>query len=171
MLPQAMAGTPAPFSKWAVKAVVVVLPLLPVMATIFEPPTCSRTPAANNSISETILPLTVAITGSALGTPGDRATISAQANGASTNLPAISSAPGATRCRASTLGGLARESATRTTAPWRCSHLAIASPDSPSPTTRTRLPLSSMPSSAQFQGGQPDQYEHDGDDPEADDNL
>jgi hypothetical protein len=53
MLPQAMAGTPAPFSRWAVSAVVVVLPLLPVMAMIFEPGACLRTPAAKNSISDT----------------------------------------------------------------------------------------------------------------------
>ncbi len=144
MLPQAIAGTPAPFNRWAVNAVVVVLPLLPVMAMIFEAGASSRTPAANRSISDTTGTSTAATCGVAFGTPGDSATRSTPAKAAAANGPAISSAAGATRASAATLGGLSRESATRTNAPCRCSHLAIASPDSPSPTTRTRLPLSSI---------------------------
>jgi hypothetical protein len=57
MLPQATPSTPRRSAAWAVSAVVVVLPLVPVMAMIGVcARTCSRTPARTARFPRPILP-------------------------------------------------------------------------------------------------------------------
>ena len=120
ILPQATAGTPAAKSKCAVSAVVVVLPLLPVMAMIFACGAYLRTPQANSSISETSgkPPATAAATACVCtGTPGEIASRSTPANATSGKPPENSSASGTDARSASAFGGAARLSATRASAP------------------------------------------------------
>ena len=81
---------------------------------------------------------------SCTGTPGEMAIRSTPANVSSANAPVTSSAAGAAARSAPTLGGACRLSATRTAAPSRASHLAVARPLSPSPSTSACLLANSL---------------------------
>ena len=160
---------PAAFANAPTSVVTVLLPLVPVMPTTRPP--ASR---ANSSISPTSrgrAPRACRRNGSASGTPGDTTTWSAPSSTAGSKPPSAVAAGGhergaVPRVRAArrAIGdderdGPARRGGARTTAGAaearsRCSGLCGVGA-----------------ASAQLQRGQPDQGQHERDDPEADDDL
>ena len=143
MLPPTRVGRPASLRISPSRAVVVVLPLEPVMATTLP----LRKRAASSSSPMTGRPklLTWTSSGVSRGTPGlttirsCRRKVSRPWPPASTMMPSSRSA-GMSLASASAL----RTSETVTCAPLRRRNRAAARPDFPSPTTRTFLPLSSI---------------------------
>ena len=149
MLPAATASMPTDCASAAVSAVVVVLPVVPVMARMRV---CARTPSSSSACaSRLISPVSgrprrraCAATPTRGSSPGLSATRSTPSSTSSPKLPMKISASGASAFSASTPGGTARLSATRTRAPRRAHQRAMARPDSPSPRTRTCFPVSAL---------------------------
>src|SRR5690606_100426 len=156
-------------------AVVVDLPLVPVMATKGERGACARRSRQNSSMSPmTSMPHSRARrtlqcgSGWVSGTPGASTSASKREKSASTRsavaMPALT---------ASSIAAV-RSSVATTSAPPAMSALALASPDAPRPTTATRLPRivsTAITRSPQLQGREPDQGKDNADDPEADHDL
>src|ERR1039458_3903018 len=187
MLPHTRVGTPDSLRISPSRAVVVVFPLEPVMATVLP----RRKRAASSSSPMTGRPkfFTCTSSGVSRGTPGLttirswRRKVSRPWPPASTMMPSSIKA-GISLASASAL----RMSETVTCAPRRRRNNAAARPDFPSPTTRTFLPFKSIPiwllrsatlfylaprgpCLTQFQGGECKQCKHQGGDPEANDDF
>src|SRR5437879_4081354 len=179
MLPPMRTSRPAWAQTWPIRAVVVDLPLVPVMATILGR-LCSEaafTARAKSSMSPRIsTPASRARStvqcgaGWVSGTPGD--SIKAANFDQSALERSVSAKPSA--CAAARAAGFSSQSAT--SAPPATRERAAARPVRARPNTATVLPSKprtgimtcASPPLPQLQGGQAQQGQHDRDDPEAD---
>src|SRR3954471_12616769 len=179
MLPPMRVSRPASAQMWPIRAVVVDLPLVPVMATIFGR-LCSGasfTARAKSSMSPTIsTPAALAFStvqcgaGWVRGTPGD--SIRAANRDQSAVVRSTIGKPSA--AAASREAGFSSQSAT--SAPPATRARAAAKPVRAKPNTATVFPskprtgimASLCPPLPQLQGGEAQQGQHDRDDPEAD---
>src|SRR5512137_171669 len=169
--------TKAARSSWKsrpVSAVVVLLPLVPVMATTG---TCSRSRKASSTSPTTGIPArrAAAMPGSVSGTPGDTTTRSAEVKSRSSCPPSASEiASPSSEASVPASSAMVRRSVTVTRAPSRAASRAAAAPLRASPTTSTFFPASSSGTVlllAKLQRHEGDQRQHDGSDPEAHDDL
>src|ERR1700726_2055606 len=167
---------PAEAARWAISAVVVDFPLVPVMATNGESGATPRRSRQNNSTS----PITSTAALLASWTVQCGAGWVSDTPGASTsavNLDQSASRRSAVgmpaACALATLCSLSSKATT--SAPPASSAFAHASPEPPSPNTATflsaKVVIGITTTLPQFQGRQPGQRQHDCNDPEADDNL
>src|SRR5215471_6852615 len=177
MLPPSSVSWPALSSKCATSAVVVDLPLVPVMATNTESGAMRRRSRQKSSMSPITStpaararPTVQCGAGWVSGTPG--ASSSAAILDQSTSRRLAVGMPAAPACamRASL------SSQPITSAPPANSALALARPEAPSPNTATLRPAKVVTGimaapSPQLQRRQAGQRQHDRDDPEADDDL
>src|SRR5258706_3396340 len=179
ILPPVCASKPQARRTWPISAVVVDLPFVPVTAmtgAVFLVAPAGRIARAKSSMS----PITSAPAprawrtigcgaGWVSGTPGLRTTarmsLHDQRSHGSTETPSF-----ATARRIDSLSSQAN-----TLAPPAFSARAAETPDRARPKTPTDFPLKQsiaiIPASAQLQGGEADQRQHHGDDPEADDDC
>src|SRR6267142_2492557 len=180
MLPQAVALRPACASRCAVSAVVVLLPLVPVMPIRIP---CRNHDASSISPTTRTPPrLALTIASSVRGTPGLTATRSADVKLVASCPPSSSFAPSRPSVRTSAPRDSSGLASVRTTDAWRdIRKRAMATPLFDAPTTTTRLParrggegglgralIASLP---ELEGGQSEKRKDDGDDPEADHHL
>src|SRR4051794_37729598 len=179
MLPPICTSRPASRRICATSAVVVDLPLVPVMATNGASGATRSRSRQNSSMSPTTgTPAASARaadqcgSGCVRGTPGDRirALRPDQSAARRSRVPMPCPAALATRAGSS--------SQARTPAPPAASASAVARPEPPSPNSATRCPaklvtgvMEASSGSAQLQRRQADQRQQDGDDPEPDDDL
>src|SRR6185369_9185873 len=155
--------------------VTVLLPLVPVTAMILgmRETACGKACAKSSMSPVTGTPCAIAaaIAGVRRSMPGLIAIKSAARNDALLKSPHSSVTAGNSRRTTGACGGAARVSAADTIAPRRASQRVIESPVSPSPSTKTFLPLTSMRVClhclAQFQSRQTNEDQHHRDDPEA----
>src|SRR6056297_3637254 len=177
MLPPICTSRPVSRRIWAISAVVVDLPLVPVIAMKGASGASFARSRQNSSISPMIsTPAACAFvtlqcgTGWVSGTPGE--SISAAKPAKSASRRSVTGTPCART--ASTRSALSSKACTR--APPAINARAVASPDPPRPNRATSRPAKTvegvMPiSSSQLERRQPDHRKHDGDDPEADHDL
>src|SRR5690606_3588044 len=159
-----------------ISAVVVDLPLVPVMAMNGASGAWALRSRTNSSMSPmTSTPAARASStlqcglGWVSGTPGD----STKAAGRDQSMPRRSTVTMPSACAFSTLCGLSSHAST--SASPATSACAVASPEPPSPKSATCLPAKELAAIIwrlpQLEGREPDQGEDDGDDPEADHHL
>src|ERR1700722_20014368 len=179
MWPPMRTSRPAWLQTWPIRAVVVDLPLVPVMATILGRlcAGAAATVRANSSMSPMIsTPASLALStvqcglGCVSGTPGE--SIRAESLSQSALRRSSSTKPSALAASRAA----AFSSQTTTSAPPAARARAAARPVRARPNTatffaskpRTGIMTCAYPPLPQLQGRQPDQGQHDGDDPEAD---
>lgn len=141
MLPPSWASRPLAPIRWAISAVVVDLPLVPVIAMNGLPGECarlSRTKISTSPMISTWCRLASSAAQCGLGwvsgTPGDSTSACCAAQSISRRSATGTPSPRA----ASTCAGLSSQAATL--APPAISDLAVASPDPPSPNSATLRP-------------------------------
>src|SRR5882757_3933023 len=175
MLPPIWVSYPATFIRCAISAVVVDLPLVPVMATNGASGAWRRRSRQNNSMSPiTSQPAWRAIStdqcgaGCVSGAPGVRIRAEKFAHDTLRRSAVMKPAWAA-------LATLSAESSPAiTSAPPAFKAWQLASPDPPRPNTATVLPakdVTGIKSSPQLQGGEAGQRQHHRDDPEPDHDL
>ena len=141
MFPPTIAGRAVSFRSPKVSAVVVVLPLVPVMA--MKSASMTRQPSSSSPMIGTPRALTGAKAGNESGTPGLTTTSSTSANAAAGCPPAHSRQPSSSSCLAaagSDARGLESDASTRP--PSLRTSRAAATPLRASPTTATVRPAS-----------------------------
>src|SRR5580704_13057423 len=177
ILPPSCASIPAEAARWAISAVVVDLPLVPVIATNGASGAKRRRSRQNNSMSPiTSMPASRAIStlqcgaGWVSGAPGVRISAAKFCQDTFRRSAVMKPAWAAL----ATLSGLS--SAAITSAPPAFNAWQLARPDPPRPNTATVLPENEVTgimtfASAQLQGGEAGERQHHRDDPEADHDL
>src|SRR3954465_478646 len=175
MLPPIWVSYPATFMRCAIKAVVVDLPLVPVMATNGASGACRRRSRQNSSMSPiTSIAASRAFstlqcgTGCVRGTPG-ASTSAAKLAQETLRKSAVMKPACAPLATFSALSWAAIASAPPAFKAWQ-----DASPEPPRPNTATVLPakdVTGIKTSPQFQRGEAGQRQHHRDDPEPDHDL